>query len=76
MKPGKKGISLSLEQYNTLLKAIPAINAELASQGLAVAGAPSGAPASATTNKSTTEDRRKAKKSNIEATSDEEEDED
>ncbi|KAI4601001.1 hypothetical protein KJ359_013166 [Pestalotiopsis sp. 9143b] len=73
MKPGKKGISLPLEQYNALLKAIPAINAELISQGLDVAEIPSGAPSKSSEKPSSD---NKSKKSNIEETSDEEEDED
>ncbi|KAF3018220.1 hypothetical protein E8E14_012776 [Neopestalotiopsis sp. 37M] len=73
MKPGKKGISLPLEQYNALLKAIPAINAELIAQGLDVAEIPSGAPSKATEKPSSD---KKSKKSNIEETSDEDEDED
>jgi len=34
--PGKKGISLTVDQYKTLLKAIPEINAELRKQGVEV----------------------------------------
>lgn len=68
-----QGISLPLEQYNALLKAIPAINAELITQGLDVAEIPSGAPSKATEKPSSD---KKSKKSNIEETSDEDEDED
>jgi hypothetical protein len=68
-----QGISLPLEQYNALLKAIPAINAELIAQGLDVAEIPSGAPSKATEKPSSD---KKSKKSNIEETSDEDEDED
>ncbi|KAK9782514.1 putative Transcriptional coactivator p15 (PC4) C-terminal domain-containing protein [Seiridium cardinale] len=71
-KPGKKGISLPLEQYNALLRAIPAINAELASQGLDVAEIPSNIPSN-TVQKPSSKEKR-SKKANIEATSDEEDD--
>ncbi|EKJ76215.1 hypothetical protein NXS19_003891 [Fusarium pseudograminearum] len=36
--PGKKGISLSIEQYNAFLKAVPRINAALRAKGLVVEG--------------------------------------
>ncbi|KAH8879990.1 transcriptional Coactivator p15 family protein [Thozetella sp. PMI_491] len=72
MKPGKKGISLSIEQYQALLQAIPAINAQLRNAGVAVEDPqPAGPPVEA---KPKTEPQAKvarSKKSNIEATSDE-----
>ncbi|KAJ8106390.1 hypothetical protein ONZ43_g7081 [Nemania bipapillata] len=80
MKPGKKGIMLPLEQYNALLEAIPNINAELQSKGHEVPDifgkAPStSAPTPSQPAKSPSkEQRRKKKKMNIEATSDEESD--
>ncbi|TGJ79773.1 hypothetical protein E0Z10_g8992 [Xylaria hypoxylon] len=76
LKPGKKGIMLTLEQYDALLNAIPDLNAELQSKGHEVpdlvAKTPS-APAPKSTAKSPSkEQKRKKKKMNIEATSDEE----
>ncbi|KAI1840628.1 hypothetical protein JX265_004517 [Neoarthrinium moseri] len=78
LKPGKKGISLPLEQYNALLKAIPAINAHLASQGLEVADIPSSGPSASSSSavEKAAPREKKAKRANIEATSDEDEDED
>lgn len=76
MKPGKKGISLTVEQYNALLKAIPAINAELSAQGHDVAEIPSGPALSSGVQKSTTKEKKKPTKANIEATSDEEDEDD
>ncbi|KAI0395397.1 transcriptional Coactivator p15-domain-containing protein [Xylariaceae sp. FL0594] len=82
LKPGKKGIMLTLEQYNAFLQLIPDINAELRSKGLDVAdpnttaaASTSKAPAKpAAAAKASTKDAKKNKKMNIEATSDEEED--
>ncbi|KAI0134207.1 transcriptional Coactivator p15-domain-containing protein [Xylariales sp. AK1849] len=76
LKPGKKGISLPLEQYNALLKAIPAINAALSSEGFDVVDVGPNAPASASSQaieKTRPKEKQKIKKANIEATSDEEE---
>ncbi|KAI1270284.1 ssDNA-binding transcriptional regulator [Xylariaceae sp. FL1019] len=41
MKPGKKGISLTVEQYSAVIEALPAINAELESKGVKVPNLPS-----------------------------------
>ncbi|KAI0509415.1 transcriptional Coactivator p15-domain-containing protein [Xylaria bambusicola] len=77
LKPTKKGIMLTLEQYNDLLTAIPALNAELQSKGhdvpdIFATSSNKSAPKPAT--KSPPKDQtRKKKKMNIEATSDEEE---
>ncbi|KAJ3565763.1 hypothetical protein NPX13_g7377 [Xylaria arbuscula] len=71
------GIMLTLEQYDDLLKAIPALNAELQSKGHDVPdvfAASSSASAPKSSTKSSPKDQnRKKKKMNIEATSDEEE---
>ncbi len=68
---------LTLEQYNDLLTAIPAINAELQSKGHSVpdnfATAPNAPAAKSTAKSPSKEQKRKKKKMNIEATSDEEE---
>ncbi|KAF4470660.1 rna polymerase ii transcriptional coactivator [Fusarium albosuccineum] len=71
--PTKKGISLSIEQYNLLLKAIPAINATLRKDGHNIEYAEDvseAAPAPAAKPK---KEKKKPSKANIEATSDEEE---
>ncbi|KAK7750894.1 hypothetical protein SLS62_007157 [Diatrype stigma] len=86
LKPGKKGISLPLEQYNALLKSIPSINAQLNEHGHETAEIPSsaesptaGRPSSSSSDKDGKKDGKKqkakpkSKKSNIEATSDEDE---
>ncbi|KAL7896576.1 transcriptional Coactivator p15 domain-containing protein [Trichoderma sp. SZMC 28014] len=72
--PGKKGISLSVEQYLALLKAAPGINAALRAKGQAVED-----PDEMDIEEpdvSTTKKKSKSDKSNIEATSDEDNDED
>ncbi|KAI2776851.1 PC4-domain-containing protein [Daldinia loculata] len=80
LKPGKKGITLSPEQYNKLLEAIPSINAELRDKGHTTPDL-SGAPADAPDSPAKAKNEKKAKpqskktKANIEATSDEDEDE-
>lgn len=81
MRPGKKGISLSLDQYKALIRAIPDINAELAKDGVAVSDAEDDDDAEAGDGGGVSvklaaaapkKDKAKAaKKSNIEATSDE-----
>lgn len=77
-----QGISLSVEQYAALLKAVPAINAALQELGqdVGAAGEP-GATAKPAKDKSkaskdkskSSKDRSKSPKANIEATSDEDE---
>lgn len=75
LKPGKKGISLPLEQWNAVLKVVPHVNGELAAHGHEVADVQAG-PAAPTEAPAAKENRKKekAKKANIEATSDEGED--
>ncbi|KAJ8128818.1 hypothetical protein O1611_g4817 [Lasiodiplodia mahajangana] len=84
LRPGKKvrvmdrGIMLSLEQYNALVEAIPDINAELQSKGHDVPAASANAPSTSAPKQPakspSKEQKRKKKKMNIEATSDEESD--
>ncbi|KAK8048782.1 transcriptional Coactivator p15 [Apiospora phragmitis] len=80
MKPGKKGISLTLDQWNNLMKATTEVNAELAAKGHAVTDpSSSSAPAASTSAAKPSKDSdklKKSKKANIEATSDEEDEED
>lgn len=82
MRPGKKGISLSLDQYKALIRAIPDINAELAKDGVAIsdaeddgggdaAGEGAGASVALAAAAPKKEKSKAPKKSNIEATSDE-----
>ncbi|EJP64076.1 putative RNA polymerase II transcriptional coactivator [Beauveria bassiana] len=72
--PAKKGISLSVEQYTTLIKVMPSINEQLRKMGQlvnAIGGAEEDAEAIAKKPK-----KERSDKANIEATSDEDEDED
>ncbi|KAI5926968.1 transcriptional Coactivator p15-domain-containing protein [Camillea tinctor] len=80
LKPGKKGIMLTPEQYNALLENIPAINAEMQSKGHAtpdISSSSASAPAVDSPKKAAApkDKQAKKKKANIEATS-EEDDED
>ncbi|KAK4178325.1 transcriptional Coactivator p15-domain-containing protein [Triangularia setosa] len=75
LRPGKKGISLSIGQYKAFLKAIPQLNEELRSQGVEVEDVPAGAGSSNSSKPAKKADSKKAKKANIEVTSEEEEEE-
>ncbi|KAI1140382.1 PC4-domain-containing protein [Hypoxylon sp. FL0543] len=75
LKPGKKGIMLTPEQYNTLVQAIPSINAELSSKSLDTVDLSLAAPAETKPAKKAKSDEKKAK-ANIEATSEEDEETD
>ncbi|KAI0601258.1 transcriptional Coactivator p15-domain-containing protein [Biscogniauxia sp. FL1348] len=78
LKPGKKGIMLTPEQYNALLESIPAINAELQSKGHATPDISSSSAAAAVADspkKAASKDKQaKKRKANIEATSEEDDD--
>ncbi|KAK7969460.1 RNA polymerase 2 transcriptional [Apiospora saccharicola] len=80
MKPGKKGISLTLDQWNNLMKASGEVNAELSAKGHAVTEpSSSSAPVASTSAVKPSKDsdkQKKSKKANIEATSDEEDEDD
>ncbi len=69
-----QGISLSVDQYQALLKAIPAINAQLREAGIAADDPESAGPSEEGKLKPKLKAQhtaKSAKKSNIEATSDE-----
>ncbi|KAF5672974.1 RNA polymerase II transcriptional coactivator [Fusarium denticulatum] len=71
--PGKKGISLSIEQYNAFLKAAPQINAALRAKGLVVEGDVANEPDTALIPAAKAKkERKKSPKANIETTSEEE----
>ncbi|KAF4454317.1 putative RNA polymerase II transcriptional coactivator [Fusarium austroafricanum] len=71
--PGKKGISLSIEQYNAFLRAVPHINATLRAKGLIVEGYITDEPETALVSTSKPKkERKRSPKANIETTSEEE----
>lgn len=70
---GCQGISLSVEQYNALVKAIPAINAALRAQGEKVEEPEDEAESALVPVSKPKKERKRSPKANIEATSDEEE---
>ncbi|KND89676.1 putative RNA polymerase II transcriptional coactivator [Tolypocladium ophioglossoides CBS 100239] len=73
MLPGKKGISLSIEQYTALLKAVPSINATLREMGQAVDGIDETDETAVATTVKPKKEKSRPSKANIEATSDEDE---
>ncbi|KAJ2974177.1 hypothetical protein NUW58_g8742 [Xylaria curta] len=75
IRPGKKGIMLTLEQYDALIAAIPAVNAELQSKGHQVHDVLATAPITSASKPGAPSPpkEQKHRKMNIEATSDEEE---
>ncbi|KAI2625894.1 PC4-domain-containing protein [Hypoxylon sp. NC1633] len=75
LRPGKKGIMLGLESYNKLLDVIPSINAELQEDGHETTVISTSAPAREPPAKAQPKKVKSKAKANIEATSDEEEDE-
>ncbi|KAB5539565.1 transcriptional Coactivator p15-domain-containing protein [Coniochaeta sp. 2T2.1] len=75
LKPGKKGISLSVDQYKEFLKAIPAINEQLRKEGHILDGDSQSALEESEIPEKTKKSSKKessSRKANIEATSDEE----
>ncbi|KAI3395032.1 hypothetical protein diail_1855 [Diaporthe ilicicola] len=80
MKPGKKGIMLSVDQYQTFIGAIPAITKDLRKHGVKVelegADAADDAEEQGEDEKPAKSNKKasKSKKANIDATSDEAED--
>ncbi|GAB1313856.1 hypothetical protein MFIFM68171_04066 [Madurella fahalii] len=76
LRPGKKGISLPLDQYKALLKIIPELNEQLRSQGHAVDDPPSAGSSGVQVQNEKPAKPKKPKKSNIEETSEEEDDDD
>ncbi|KAF4982874.1 hypothetical protein FZEAL_1570 [Fusarium zealandicum] len=71
--PGKKGISLSVEQYTAFIKAIPAINAALREHGHNIGEPEEEAETALVPVSKPKKERKKPHRANIEATSDEEE---
>ncbi|KAJ0119967.1 transcriptional coactivator p15 family protein [Diaporthe amygdali] len=84
MRPGKKGIMLSVEQYQTLVGNVPAITKELRKHGVKIAGGDAAEDDAEVDAEEELDEKpvkskkkdSKAKKANIEATSDEDEDSD
>jgi hypothetical protein len=71
-----QGISLTLEQYQAFLKIVPEVNAELRAKGHAIDEAGPAAQTSTPKVKVTPKKSKKAKKANIEETSEEDSDSD
>ncbi|KPM36462.1 hypothetical protein AK830_g10131 [Neonectria ditissima] len=70
--PGKKGISLSVEQYMALLKVVPSINAALRDLGHTIDESEETTSTALVPVPKPKKDKSKSSKANIEATSDEE----
>lgn len=73
---GKQGISLSVEQYKTFLKLVPAINASLEKMGHVIDSGDEDMDDAPEPPKLKVKKEKKPSKSNIDATSDEDDDED
>jgi hypothetical protein len=74
-----QGISLNVEQYKALVKAIPSINAQLKEMGIDVGGSADAMDEDEAEEEPKPQKRiraKKAEKANIETTSDEDEDDD
>ncbi|EAQ92310.1 predicted protein [Chaetomium globosum CBS 148.51] len=73
LKPAKKGISLTLDQYNALLKVIPELNEKLRAEGHELSDMPPVGAKEALVKADKPTKSKKSRKANIDATSEEEE---
>ncbi|EFX03035.1 RNA polymerase 2 transcriptional [Grosmannia clavigera kw1407] len=77
MRPGKKGISLTLDQFKMFMKALPHIKAELQKDGIDTGGVedvPDERDAVVAGPSATKKTKKASEKANIDATSDEDSD--